>query len=383
MLTLSGSPHNINSPLIGKVSFSPVKKKNRSVTVCVTSKLSQRGLDEYLAVISKAAKTNESKSHEIPIAFNAEGLNLLSDGDVVELLPNGLIHVLYQIKSKDNIIFVTSKCNANCIMCPQPIDYNEESLLESDLRLISLMDSSTEELALTGGEPTLVGDDLFRLILACKHFLPYTSLLLLTNGIRFSDYRYTRFFSSLDHPSLTVAISLYADNSVEHDFIVGSKGAFNKILIGILNLASFGNPIEIRTVIHKYTCDKLLRLSEFIYRNMTFVKHIAFMGLEPIARARANLESLWVEPKEFVRPLEEATHFLVQRGMKVSIYNVPLCLLPERLWNYARQSISDWKKSFCSRCAICGEEERCSGMFSSGVELYEDYLRPMKRLPPK
>jgi His-Xaa-Ser system radical SAM maturase HxsC len=378
MLFFQGIPLNICRPLLGKISFSPVEKVDRASTIIVDQRSLTKEMKDYVAVISPNADIDKKlKNSNVPIIYNVKSIDNLTEGDILEIFPNGLINVLYQVNSKHNILFVTSKCNSNCIMCPQPIDNSEGNLTELNLKLISLIDKSTQELALTGGEPTVVSNDLFRIILACKHFLPDTFLLLLTNARKFNDFEYTRFWSSLRHPHLTIGTALYGDNDLEHDFIVGSKGAFNETIKGILNLASFDNPIEIRTVIHNYTYRRLLRLSEFIYRNMTFVRHVAFMGLEIIWRARANIEQLWVEPREIIIPLEEAVHYLVQRGINVSIYNMPLCLLPERLWMFARQSISDWKQSYDLRCSACSVKERCSGMFDSGVDIYKKYLKPV------
>ena len=377
MLTLKGTAINIDKPLLGKISFSPAEN-DQSTTIVINPQLSKSLLKGYVAsIFSKANVDNELITGKIPIIYNISDISFLSAGDVVEIIPSGIINVLYQINSRHNQIFVTSKCNSNCIMCPQPIDRNERNLTEPNLRLISLMDKSTSELAFNGGEPTLIGDDFFRLILACKDLLPDTSLLLLTNGRKFSDFSYTHRYSSLLHPNITISIPLYGDNDIEHDIIVGSQGAFNETVMGILNLASFGHPIEIRTVIHKYTYKNLLRISEYLYRNMTFVKHMAFMGMETTWRAKKNLESLWIEPEEVVGPLDEAIHYLTQRDMNASIYNIPLCLLPEHLWIFARQSISDWKNSFDPKCLICSVKNRCSGVFDSGLSLYGGYLKPV------
>jgi len=174
-----------------------------------------------------------------------------------------------------------------------------------------------------------------------------------------------------------LGIPLYGDNNTEHDRIMGLKGAFDHTIRGILNLASFNHQIEIRTVIQRLTFDKLLRISEFIYRNLTFVKHIAFMGLETIGRAKENVNSLWVDPKEVGPPLTEAIHYVVQRGMNPSIYNIPLCLLPSNLWRFARKSISEWKDSFGPVCFACAVQKECSGVFDSGIDLYRNFLQPI------
>jgi His-Xaa-Ser system radical SAM maturase HxsC len=377
MLTLRGFAKNIKRPLLGKVSLSE-GYSGLSSCVLITSEAPNMVSKEYAPIISSAVKMkDETEKLNIPLVHGVKGLEQLSDGDVIEIFPDGTINVLYQINSCHNIIFVTSRCDCNCIMCPQPVDKGEGSLTEVNLNLISLISKSTKELALTGGEPTAPGNDLFRLILACRDLLPQTDLLLLTNGRKFANYEYARFFSSLRHPNITVGIPLYGDNNIEHDRIMGSKGAFDQTIQGILNLASFTNQIEIRTVIHKLTFDKLLRLSEFVYRNLTFVKHIAFMGLETIGRGRENFDLLWIEPKEICPTLEKAVHYLVQRGMNPSIYNIPLCLLPKSLWRYARRSISEWKDSFASVCSICSVKKECSGVFDSGFEFYSSYLRPI------
>ena len=377
MLTLKGISINIDKPLLGRISFSPVES-DQSTTIVINPKLSKSILKGYVAsIFSKANVDNELITGKIPIIYNISDISFLSAGDVVEIFPSGIINVIYQINSRHNQIFVTSKCNSHCIMCPQPIDRNERNLTEPNLRLISLMDKSTSELAFNGGEPTLIGDDFFRLILACKDLLPDTSLLLLTNGRKFSDFSYTHRYSSLLHPNITISIPLYGDNDIEHDIIVGSQGAFNETVMGILNLASFGHPIEIRTVIHKKTYKNLLRISDYLYRNMTFVNHVAFMGMETTWRAEKNLESLWIEPEEVVGPLDEAIHHLTQRDMNVSVYNIPLCLLPKHLWTFARQSISDWKNYFDPKCLICPVKNRCAGIFNSGLSLYGGYLKPV------
>jgi hypothetical protein len=100
------------------------------------------------------------------------------------------------------------------------------------------------------------------------------------------------------------------------------------------------------------------------------------MGLETIHQAKQNLNSLWVNPYEMISYLEEAIHYLTQRSMNTSIYNIPLCLLPESLWKFARQSISDWKTSFDAKCQVCSMRENCSGMFDSAIDYYRTYFKP-------
>lgn len=379
MRTLVGSPYKIHTPIIGRLSDRPVSQKLHESTIIVNPEvLSYRQVKGYIACISNSEfLDSDLKKDGVPCIFGLPKDLNISNGDVVELMPDGRVHVLYDTKSRHNVLYVTSKCNNNCLMCPQPIEADTVNMTDRNLRLISLIGKNTVELAMTGGEPTMLGNDLLRLVLACKKMLPSTSLLILTNGRKFSDFAYAHVLSSIKHPKIIFGIPLYGDNNDEHDAIVGCKGAFNETISGIMNLAQFHHKIEIRTVLHKLTYRRLPRFAEFIYRNVTFVHHVAFMGLETMWRGRENLDLLWVEATDLLGPLEEAIHFLAKRKINVSVYNIPLCMLPKSLWQYARQSISDWKTSFHAKCVACKVNRNCSGVFGSGLNLYEKHLRPI------
>ncbi len=92
----------------------------------------------------------------------------LNDGDVVLIEKAGKMNVLYEINSTHNLIFTTDNCNCNCIMCPQPKKKDEKNRLDFNLKLIDLLDANTSHIAITGGEPTLLGDDLIKIILRIR-----------------------------------------------------------------------------------------------------------------------------------------------------------------------------------------------------------------------
>ncbi len=86
------------------------------------------------------------------------------EGDIVVVNKQGEIVFVYEINSHHNALMVTERCNHRCIMCPQPPILQEKDKTPFNLRLISLMDNNTQEIGITGGEPTLIGDNLFTLI---------------------------------------------------------------------------------------------------------------------------------------------------------------------------------------------------------------------------
>ncbi len=62
--------------------------------------------------------------------------------------------------------------------------------------------------------------------------------------------------------------------------------------------------------------------------------------------------------------------YLNMRGMNVSIYNLPLCYLNQKLWPLARKSISDYKDVYLELCTTCSQLENCGGLFKSQANTY-------------
>lgn len=286
-------------------------------------------------------------------------------GDVVELRPHASkVALRYRRGSNNNILFTTERCNSYCLMCSQPPREVEDGWRVSQLcDLIELIDKDAPSLTVTGGEPTLLGKDLRRIVARCAEMLPRTHLHVLSNGRAFEDGALAQAFEGL-HPSLTWGIPLYGDHYGLHDYVVQSAGAFSQTIRGLYALEAAKQHIEIRVVLVKPVVERLTELARFIYRNLPFVEHIALMGTEPIGFARAHYDDLWMDAADMAPVLAKTVDFLSKRSMKVSLYNLPLCVLPESLWAYSRKSISDWKQQYLPACEQCAVKERCGGFFA-------------------
>ncbi|MCA9018002.1 MAG: His-Xaa-Ser system radical SAM maturase HxsC, partial [Planctomycetaceae bacterium] len=311
-----------------------------------------------------------SQGVRLPRSVLPPQLGYLEAGDIVRISPrNGQVWVMYRRNSPSNSILLTERCNSWCVMCSQPPKKRDErGLIEDWLDAIPLMSPDTSEVGITGGEPTLLGDRFLDILRCLRDSLPTTAVHVLSNGRMFNYLSLASAVADARSQDLMVGIPLYSDIAWQHDFVVQTTGAFDQTIRGIMNLARCGVPVEIRVVLHRVTVGSLKRFAEFICRNLPFAQHIALMGLEPIGFGRTNFNALWMDPMDYQDPLSQAVEHLNDCGMTVSIYNHQLCTLPEHLWQFSRQSISDWKSIYVEECAHCDVQHRCGGFFHSATE---------------
>jgi len=343
------------------------------------------GFAWYLLIGQSGEPDGPAVAAESAAIFLPEEFAHLGDGDVVRIAEGrGGISVLFQKAARHNSFLLTERCNNYCLMCSQPPRNVDDSWIYDDIMAaIPLVDTGTPEIGFTGGEPTLLGERLGKLVHQCKSYLPRTGLHVLTNGRAFVDANFARGFADIGHRDLMFGIPVYSDLSEVHDYVVQADGAFDETIRGILNLKRFGVMVEIRVVVHKQTYDRLPDLARFIARNLTFVDQVVFMGLEMTGFTKANLEDLWIDPVAYQPQLVEAVSYLERSRVKVSVYNHQLCITDKRLWPYAKRSISDWKNEYMPECEGCAVRQECAGFFSSARLRYSAHIRPMQAVPER
>jgi len=79
------------------------------------------------------------------------------------------------------------------------------------------------------------------------------------------------------------------------------------------------------------------------------------MAMEDIGYTIKNRDLIWIEPLDYMPQLQQAVQYLAQLEFDVSLFNLPLCLLPESLRPFAKQSISDWKNKYLPICDTCSK----------------------------
>ena len=369
MRQINGIPHNISKPIVGIISTKGVNvfKRKNTILVSPTAKDNRLG---YLATITALQNINPKGC----VISKVQNCSEFNDGDVVLLNSKGEIIFHYERNSIHNAIFATGKCNHRCIMCPQPPVTDEPDYFDFNLKVISLCPKDTKEFGITGGEPTLVGDNLFKYIKAIQKQMPNAALNLLSNGVRFADKSYAAKLAACRCKDLQIDIPIFSDVPSIHNHIVGAN-TFYKTVEGLYNLATYRQRIGIRIVIHKLTYKRLSQLAEYIYRNFPFVTQVAFLQMETIGLAEENMKDLWIDPYEYNQQLEDAIQILENRGIKALIYNAQLCVLPENLRSYAANAISDWKDTYLPECTSCRLKDCCGGLFASNQKYHSTHIK--------
>jgi His-Xaa-Ser system radical SAM maturase HxsC len=376
LLRTKGKPVNIQGHLVGKVSRE-METLDENTFFLLDNDSSQFPHGKFLGILTTREEyvlmNNEIVVYQVPT------LGHLESGDIVAVGDDGNINTLYRVNSKHNTLLATERCNSNCLMCSQPPrDRNDIPILfEIHKQLIPLIPKDCVELGISGGEPTLLGELFFSLLEQLQVELPNTEIHVLTNGRAFAWNHMAERLGKINNGRLMLGIPIYSDYYQVHDYVVQARNAFYQTILGLHNLARYEQRLELRVVLHKESISRLTKLSRYIYKNLPFVEHVAFMGLENIGYTPRNIDKLWIDPYDYQEELSESVEYLASQGMHISIYNTPLCVLPERVWQYARKSISDWKNDYLPQCGACSKLSDCGGLFTWNLKKYSDHINPI------
>jgi His-Xaa-Ser system radical SAM maturase HxsC len=312
------------------------------------------------------------------ILLESHDISNFSDGDCVTLSPDGTVSLVWESCSPVNGLFLTDACDQHCLMCPQPPSRHDDHTYEVAIELLKLLKpEQVKAICITGGEPTTLGGKFIDIMKSIKRKFDHANVLILTNGKNFSNFQFAGEFANIGLSNTTVCVSFLSDIEELNDEIAGVKGSFHKTTQGLYNLARFRQRVEIRHVISKLNAPRLEQFTHFVYRNFPFAIHIALMGMEMTGFAVTNYDRLWIDPYEYKHALVRAVKLLHRANLAVSVYNVPLCLLEQSTWPYARQSISGWKNCYLRICDGCYVREKCCGFFSTSGDLLSTQIRPI------
>src|ERR1700722_16948054 len=178
-LTTTGIARNFDGSIVGIITTEPLLPEQRRQRIRLLAEdeaIHDQEISEYRALLCPEELKEIS---DVPYVHRLRDSDHLRDGDIVVLEGNGgVVRSLYRPYELHHHLFVTERCNSNCLMCSQPPKERDDVqvLTERNLELIGLIDPHPSYLTITGGEPTLLGDHLFKLIEQLKLSMPETAL---------------------------------------------------------------------------------------------------------------------------------------------------------------------------------------------------------------
>lgn len=345
-------------------------------------------LRRFLRLV-KAGVSNIALLTEEPHLYRAcdaprmlvESGSLKKDDVVVVLTGRQIVQVLFRSSDQHHTVFLTNRCNSNCLMCSQPPSQKDDYwLVDEAKRLAAHLPSSPSIIGFTGGEPTLLGRRLREILDFFSDFHPTTNYEVLTNARLFNDPALANSILKGLQSNTTWMVPLYGHTNFLHDFVVQSQGAFEETINGLLSIHSYRQQIQLRIVLIPPVIEVLPELCDFISRNLPFVKEVALMGCEPTGFALANVDYCRVDIADWGTQLTESVLRLRRNRVPAILMNLPLCGIPSILWPIAHRSISDWKQTYVAECEGCDYRNQCSGLFmwSGSVGWRPTKIRMMK-----
>lgn len=278
---------------------------------------------------------------------------------------NNIYEDFYCIENDVLSILLTTKCNQDCIMCPQLLNNDLEDINSRfEKFLLELPDMHFKEIYITGGEPFLKSEWINRILESTNN----ERVTILTNGV----IKPTE--EILKAKRITLCIPLYASYDELHNRMTGSNNFYN-VVNNLIDYSVYKIPIELRFVITKQNYNNMLDFAQFVSRNLPFVSNVAFMGIELMEQGDINKENLWINPSEFMKILCESLDYLLISSIPVSLYNIPHCVIPQKYHFLSFKSISEWKRKYFDFCTKCKFYTECGGFFASCKDKYKEIIK--------
>lgn len=299
-------------------------------------------------------------------------------------------------------IFLNYACQAKCPFCYNP-PLTPELIawkLPTDRLAHELLDGHKKGfrgVTFSGGEVTLLPELPTMLRLARK--AGYTSIGVISNGIRMADEGYTR--ELVDSGMSFCCLSIHAGEPALHDELLAVPGAFAKMLRTLEHLKAHDIPVVLNFVITRRNVDAMPAFIERFAALPGIVEfQLYFPHYEGLMTVHADALKLAVS--DVLPALTETFRRARSLGAedKVFVYNMPPCSLPTipmaRLRNWEQESTSllidpkgvddgrfknerrDRYKN--AQCKLCSLDARCLGYESGYVQRYGDGdLRPVPK----
>ncbi len=276
-------------------------------------------------------------------------------------------------------------CNNRCLFCAQ--GHKREGCahvpFEEMLERLKKGRETSDELVLTGGEPT-IHPRLLDVIREAKA-LGYRQIQVQTNGRRLG---YGNFVDELVRAGATeFSPALHGSTAQMHDSLTRAPGSFRQTVAGIRNLRARKLPIVTNSVVVRANVPQVPALVELLARLGVDQAQLAFV--HPVGTALELFDEVVPRLSDVVEPIREARSIAKSHGLVLVTEAVPLCFLrgmeelavEDRIPKTTVIDLdgqpfdySTWRpaegKSHGPPCELCVEKFRCEGPWREYPDKY-------------
>lgn len=221
---------------------------------------------------------------------------------------------------------LTTECNHRCIHC-----YNHwrsksslcATLNESEIEsiIINLKKSEVPNLLITGGEPMLYPELMFKAFELCEKLglkcSLNSNLTLVTDEIA----------QNLKKFKINVLTSILSFDPEIHDSITSSKGSFRRLIEGIKVLLKNKVPIGVNMVVMQKNVNQIYETGKFVHN--LGVDTFRATKVHP-AQGSSGFEKLKLSPEKIFVIFDELLRLENDFGLRVdSLTTYPICLLKD------------------------------------------------------
>ncbi len=303
-------------------------------------------------------------------------------------------------------LMINRVCNERCVFCSTPPVGGELPFEEVKKRMLRLKEEGTDELVITGGEPTLKKDFIEILELAQK--MGFEEITVQSNGTMFFREEFVQQLAKMKC-NLKISVSFHSSDEKTFGELTKAPYAYKNVLKGLELLGKYEIFTLIVTVIQTANYPHLKEHLKFICDNYPFIKHFSFNFIDPVYWAKDNAWTVpsFSEASPFIR---EAFQYLQDNGKTFRIEKIPLCFIRDFEHNHSdlRRDIfndklmnmffkrptdtgvgGEWHVHsnssyfYAPQCKECSLQSICSGINRQYIDIhgYDDILPVHDRDP--
>lgn len=280
---------------------------------------------------------------------------------------------------------VTYECTNNCSFCfSSYLKDNIMSLEGMKSAIKKGYENGCEELVISGGEPTIVPQNIIELVLLAEE-LGYKKYIMQTNGNGLAENKdLLNFLHSIaKNKEFCISFSIHGSNAEIHDKMSGMSGAYDKLIKAMNNVLKTNCKIYTNTVISSLNIKNLKEIAKLLLPYNPEIIQFSMMHLsEPNELSVSLIDSVYA-----IRELKGIvdTNILKTEGIPYCLlYGMEKCVgescWPNTLDLYNKQDnyMENFKQldhkmrsklSFCSKCIM---DSICMGIWSEYVEEFSN-----------